>query len=262
MPLHPSEMLDLSGVVDFPPTRVLFRHALETFTRSLEAICFPGGCFLCGQHSPVVPCAECLSACLAPLGPTCSLCGESWRIAEESGCLRCRRFGRPFAFHQGAALWRYEGPVRQIVHAFKYHGHRELLASLGRRMADCARLQLYSLENGHPVVLAVPCGAEGYRRRGYDPSVELASAWAQRKSLRFIRRGLVRRKETMSQSQVSGPRRWRRQAGVFRAKRWAVEGESVLLVDDVLSTGATADACARALRLAGARETRVVALAT
>jgi predicted amidophosphoribosyltransferase len=258
-------------------------------------------CGACGRDEGSPLCPECLVRCRRPSGPTCRRCGNTWpegRHADE-GCGRCRRFGRPFAFETAAALWRYAGPARELVHAFKYRGRGDCLAPLGRRLADEPRLKW--LWAGRPperslaerwlpegrlaerwlpegrlaerwlpegrlaerwLVVPLPARAASRRRRGYDQARLLAEALAARAGLACAPAALVRRRASGPQAGATVGRRKAAVRGVLRARPWLVAGRPVLLVDDVLSTGASADAAARALRLAGARTVRVAVLAT
>ncbi|HTE06814.1 MAG TPA: phosphoribosyltransferase family protein, partial [Planctomycetota bacterium] len=113
-----------------------------------------------------------------------------------------------------------------------------------------------------PLVVPVPARRASRRQRGYDQAVGLADGFARALGLRLDPRALVRRREDGPQAGRSRARRRRQAAGAFRARPARVHGWRVVLVDDVLSTGATADAAARALLAAGARSVRVAVLAT
>ena len=228
---------------------------------SLLDLLLPGRCAACGAACGAALCAECLRRCAAPSGPACERCGERWTRAERAGgCGRCLRFGRPFAFATAAALWRYRGTVRALVHAFKYGGRPDVLAPLGARLARDPRCA--ALAVGRPLVVAVPARAASRRRRGYDQARELAVGFARATGLPFEGGALRRRRQGGPQTGRSRARRRAQAAGAYRARAYRVLGRRVLLVDDVLSTGATADACAQALLEAGASRVDVLVLAT
>jgi ComF family protein len=152
--------------------------------------------------------------------------------------------------------------VRLLVHAFKYRGRQDLLAPLGARLAASARCAALVDGDAAPLVVPVPARRASRRRRGYDQAVGLADGFARTLGLRLDTGALLRRREDGPQAGRSRARRRSQAAGAFRARPSHVHGRRVVLVDDVLSTGATADAAARALRRAGARSVRVVVLAT
>ena len=235
--------------------------------RDLVELAAPPLCAACGRDAGSPLCPGCLARCHAPPGPACRRCGNGWqRDRLDTGvCGRCRRFGRPFAFETAAALWRYAGPARELVQAFKFHGRGDCLAPLGRRLAVEPRLRMLWREGGW-LVVPVPARRASRRGRGYDQAVLLAEALAARARLACEPGALARRspRGRASAPQAGAPLDRRRAAmrGALRARPAVLAGRPVLLVDDVLSTGATADAASRALRLAGAPRVRVLALAT
>lgn len=179
-------------------------------------------------------------------------------MAPATRCPRCARFGRPFAFARAGAMWRYEGSVRLLVHAFKYRGARGVLTGLGQRMA---RVPALLPGRAACVVTCVPLRRLTRWRRGYNQAEELALGFARERSWPLAPDALARRRGGPSQVGAALGRRRSQARAAFRARPELVDGRRVVLVDDVLSTGATADACARALLVAGALRVDVVTLA-
>lgn len=152
--------------------------------------------------------------------------------------------------------------MRRLVHAFKYHGRQDLLAPLGRLLAESPRPAWLAAGRPRPLVVPVPARRASRKRRGYDQAVGLAAAFAAARHLRCDSRALVRRRQTGPQAGRSVHRRLLQAAAAFHARPAHVWGLRIVLIDDVLSTGATADACTRALLLAGATSVSVITLAT
>ena len=158
----------------------------------------------------------------------------------------------------------FEGTAREILHRFKFEDWPELAAPLAGRMT-LAALASSGFVDGRPLVVPVPQRLSRRLRRGYNPAGLLAAHAARALSLPCLRRGLVKIRRTRDQASLTDAAMRRvNVVGAFRASRRGsalVCGRPVILVDDVLTTGATASDCARALCDAGALEVRVLVFA-
>ncbi len=189
--------------------------------------------------------------------PFCPRCGVMF--AGRSGpirlCGRCRREPPPFA--AAYASFAYAGAVRELLHAFKYRGRLRAGRFLGRCLERT--LRRYGRPEEIDLVVPVPLHPKRLRERGFNPVEQLLRRWQEPPVRRDV---LVRDLPGASQT---GLDRTARRALVARAYRVraeeAVRGRRVLLVDDVLTTGATAAACARVLLEAKAAEVQVLAVA-
>jgi len=157
-------------------------------------------------------------------------------------------------FDRCQAIGTYEGALRGIVHALKYEGRRSLARLLARRILS----QCGSVITGADVAVPVPLHASRRRERGFNQATDLARHLGLP-----VTRALRRVRPTTSQTALPAAQRHRNVRGAFAPARWPrrIKGRVVLLVDDVSTTGATLEECARVLKDLGAREVRAVTAA-
>lgn len=218
---------------------------------ALLDLVFPPRCPACGE--PSLPGAD---------GPFCSVCDEAL-LPVPPGCRRCGMPGagdpcgaclaRPPAFDAARAGGLFGGPLADAVHALKYRSRPALAAPLARWLRRRVEVAPGAL------VVSVPLSRGRRRERGYDQASLLADALARAAGAERMRTALRRVRETAPQVGRDREARARNVVGAFTAA--GVAGRDVMLVDDVVTTGATADACARALKDAGARSVSVLSLA-
>jgi ComF family protein len=149
----------------------------------------------------------------------------------------------------------YDGTLREILHAFKYEGRRTLAAPLARLMAEAGRELLATAV----VAVPVPLHRRRERSRGFNQARDLALGLGCP-----IADALTRTRATPSQTDLPAARRHANVRDAFAVgprSRAGIDGRVVVLVDDVSTTGATLEACARALKDAGAREVRALTAA-
>jgi ComF family protein len=181
--------------------------------------------------------------------PRCALPGNG------SSCASCRL--APPAVTRTSAYGLYAGGLRTLHHAFKFAGWDLLAAPLGRRLADLALA--VGITEGADALVGVPSTARRNRERGYDPAMLLADETSRR--LGTPHRALLSRvRDTPPQTTLDAPGRRANVRGAFAASSRSA-GRVVVLVDDVVTTGATLFAAAEALATAGAVEVRALVLA-
>ena len=184
--------------------------------------------------------------------PVCDGCGLPFEFDQGAGvrCAVC--MARPKAFGRARAACLYDEASRDLILRFK-HADRPDLAGLFSLWISRAASPLIDQADA---ILPVPLHPFRLLHRRYNQAAEIARPLARRAGLAYLADSLQRRRDTASQGGRSGSGRRRNVAGAFwvpDAKRTNIKGRQVLLIDDVLTTGATAEACAKALLQAGAR---------
>lgn len=247
------------------------REALADLTRRVlrGALLAEVRCPGCGRVLPaggaegVGLCADCLLAMVPPQGEPCPGCGEfpARTQTEPLLCDRCREKPRPWG--RILAYGPYAGPLKDLILGYKF----EARLDFGRRLQECA---LAAFERGlemHPelsdlgLLVPVPLHPRRLLSRGFNQSRELARLIAARHALPIRQEALERVRRTTPQMELSRQARAENIRGAFSAKRHMLSGKAVLLVDDIITTGATLEECARAMLDAGAARVDVLVLA-
>lgn len=227
------------------------------FARFFDQLIEPRVCAACGGFAPHagVLCTPCRQL-LVPARLACRHC-------DNDSCARCRRRIAPLSSLR--ALFEYRGTAGSLIRRAKFGGDRAALGVLTRAMrrahlrAPTRRRRL----RADLAVVAVPLSRRKRRARGFNQSLLLAEALGERLHAPLVR-ALRRTRDTQAQGQQATlDARRRNVAGAFVQTRAArrLRGRRVLLVDDVVTSGATLRECARVLRRAGAREVLGVVLA-
>jgi ComF family protein len=238
-------------------------HRLFSLGRDLQtgllALLYPAVCGACGRFIPPEQhpfCESCRTAISVDPHPTCPRCASTVgpHVVLEGGCVRCR--DTSFHFDRAFRLGPYDGLLRELVLRMKHSSGEQLAEWIGDLWAACAESRLR--EAKPDLVVPVPLHWQRRWSRGYNQSEVLAHALADRLGMPCRPGWLWRTRATPLQTEQSPAARWDNVRGAFAtAPRPDLKGRTVLLVDDVLTTGATASEAARALRSAGAD--RVVA---
>jgi ComF family protein len=214
--------------------------------RGLLDVLFPPRCAGCGRGSWPF-CAACRGRIAVLTPPGCVRCG----MPAEEELSRCRSCP-PEPLGSARSPFLYDGPVRAALVRFKWSGWRSVADALGLAMAA-------ALDERPDTITWVPLSSSRRASRGYDQARALARSVGRATGLPLASL-LTRVIDTAPQTARGGPERRRAMRGAFRASGRSPPGR-VLLVDDVLTTGATAAECARALLDAGARDVALLTAA-
>ena len=237
---------------------------------SLPTLVFPRHCPACGSaHGPDADlgsdtlCSDCAERSRPITPPFCNCCGEPFdgEIATESfRCSHCA--SREFAFDFAIAGYKADGPAREIIHRFKYGKELHLARVAANMLAEALEDERIASANLPWSLVPVPLHWIRRYRRGFNQAEELCrylhklSGYPVNKALRRIRN---------TPRQVSLNRKARlenlRDAFSLKKNHSSIRGNSILLVDDVFTTGSTAHECARVLKEGGAERVIVVTMA-
>lgn len=149
--------------------------------------------------------------------------------------------------------------ILAVIHALKFSRRERLSAWLARSLAEGLPARALRVEGRAPTLVPIPMDRASLQRRGFNQAERIATALAPLFGVEVERRAIVKVRETAPQSSLGRDERTRNVLGVMEVDaRDAVAGQRVVLVDDLVTTGATAAACAAALWNAGAEDVRVV----
>jgi ComF family protein len=233
-------------------TRPTMVTLLERTSRAALDLLFPPRCALCGSNGSML-CDDCIANLPPADGDRCHRC---WTPLAHGGlCAHCSA-DREISFTAIRAPFVMEEGARSLVHQLKYGG----MSALGEPMGALLAASLEAADAD--LVVPVPLHRGRMRTRGYNQAALLGRRLALIANLPFDAKAASRIRATKPLAR-SMHREERRAivAGAFAARPEGVDGRRVLLVDDVVTTGATLDACARALLAAGAASVRCITFA-
>jgi len=233
-------------------------HFSSCGLRLLKLI-FPPACPLCRRTLPYpchdLFCPDCLTGIISLPSACCPVCALPFVGRDNSShlCGRCTQ--EPPEYDRVFAVGLYEKSLRQAIHQFKFNQRIGLDRSLGMLLDRAVdQNQIFDL------VIPVPLSPLRLRQRGYNQSLLLAREFARLRNIPVAARLLCKIREAQEQHGLSARNRETNLEGAF-ALRQSLSGETVLLVDDVLTTGKTAATCAQILKQGGAGEIYVAVIA-
>lgn len=233
---------------------------MEKWVNMFLDLIFPRRCPVCDEI--VLPkgrliCQGCLEQLELVAEPVCKKCGKEITTAEAEYCYDCAR--TPHSFEHGWALANYTPLMKASIARFKYHNRREyavwygeaLLRRYGRQILRC-----------HPQLwIPVPVHPQKRRKRGFNQAEVLAGALSRCTGIPVRTGALVRKKVTAPQKELTPKERLKNLEQAFLADPDKLKGiRSVILVDDIYTTGSTIEACTRALKKTGVERVYFVSI--
>ncbi len=230
------------------------REAARRFGGECLDLLFPRICPLCGTivtKEEGLICRNCVPKAerLFLREPLCKKCGKQLESEIQEYCFDCT--AHPKLFSQGVSLFAYRDEAKESMMGFKYHNKREYADYYAGQLMDRYGDRLR--QAGAQAVIPVPLHAKKLRDRGYNQAEVLARRLGASLELPVYPKGLIRVQDTAPQKTLQGSQRGKNLYHAFRAGKLPKGLASVILVDDIYTTGATMNACSEALKKAGVR---------
>jgi len=232
------------------------KRQLQRTAEAVTAALYPPRCILCGASTPSLDplCSPCRERLPALAGPRCQRCGKQIADAGLDLCITCGTQRR--LVDQYISLGPYDGPWGTLLRTLKFEREPAIARFLGKMAA--AQVAQHDCASSIDHVTYVPMHRRARRLRGFNQAQILAGAIGRALDLPVVR-VLRKIRATQPQARLSAGERRANLKGAFRALR--CEGEHVLLVDDICTTGSTLEACAQALKQEGTRCVTAVTVA-
>jgi ComF family protein len=228
---------------------------LKSILAGFADIIFPRNCILCRQYHPATAvdplCPPCRHKLPWNIPPFCLRCSRNLTAVSEEGlCPSCR--AHPPDFDEGWSLLNYEGPARDLLRLLKFHNKTSVRRTFARLWHEFTDRHMLRFPDA-AMVIPIPLHPVRLRERGYNQAELLAAGVAGALGLP-LRTGIMERgRHTQRQSDLGAKDRWTNIKGAFTIKNPAgIVGRVIILVDDILTTSATASEAAATLKAAGA----------
>ena len=206
---------------------------------------FPPTCLLCGDAGTAG--RDLCLACFESLPfnfPACPRCALPLPLETDIPCGNCQK--HPPAYDRSLALFRYEEPVRHLIHALKFQARYACARLMGGLLAD----KLVGLEEQPSIIIPVPLHPSRYHERGYNQSLEIARTLSNRLDIPVDYQSCIRLNATQPQTELTAVQRRRNIKNAFTIAK-PLKATRVAILDDVVTTGATVNELAKVLRKAG-----------
>lgn len=219
-------------------------------------------CIICGRRKGVVGATEICPDCYRALPfihpPVCLKCGKPI-LEDQDLCPDCQ--GASHYFEQARSVFEYTSVIQKLIHRYKYRGEVSLCRPFAALMLEF--LQSQDLKWDFEILVPVPLHPRRQKMRGFNQAEKIAVEISREIGKDIIKDQLIRKKDTLTQVNLDKHQRMWNLWDAFEVKQpRAIQGKRILLIDDVYTTGSTADQCSRVLLEAGAVRVYVLALAT
>ncbi len=230
----------------------VWKNGFRIFRNLILELCYPTSCILCGKLDPYGLCETCRSKMPLISEPRCMCCGKQLEEIEMEFCSDC--CNQKHAFFQGRSIWLHTGAVKNSIYKFKYNNHRaysEIYAKLWMEyFADY--IERWEVD----CIIPIPLHKHRERKRGYNQAEILAKALHKEldEGVLYEKELLYRKEETSFQKHLDNKGRKKNLKGVFGIHKKDKYPQTVLLIDDIYTTGATLHEVSKILRQAGVKK--------
>ncbi len=214
---------------------------------------FPRRCPFCDEPIPggaAYVCVRCEKKIRVIREPYCYKCGKPVESGEKEYCRDCRKYGH--VFERGRALLLYSGEVKASIYRFKYAGRKEYAKAYAALVMQ--ELSDYFREVDANAIVPVPLHKKRYQKRGYNQAELLAREIGRYTSLPVLPQLVTRTRDTLPQKQLDRGGRQNNLKKAFKINGNDVKLNTIILIDDIYTTGSTMDAIAQVLRDAGVKQ--------
>ena len=234
-------------------SRIPWSYRLYRLTWSALDLMFPPVCGGCGKTGSRW-CSDCQSRVPRINRPYCEICGIPTRKGADI-CERCK--ANPPAYRKMRSWAVFDSPVQNALHTLKYRRNISLGDSIALSMMDFMQSLAWEID----MLVPAPLGGERFRERGYNQVALVARPLAYEMEWEYAPEALQKVRETRSQVGLTVLERRENVSKAYQADRGRVNRKTVLLMDDVSTTGSTISSCTEALLAAGAREVYALTMA-
>ncbi len=218
-----------------------------SLVESLIRIIAPSSCVVCQSEGSLL-CGDCMSSHIPSRKPACFWCNSLTKHGET-----CKQCSRKTSLNGALIPFRYDSVIRELIYALKYDGNREVAQLFGIYLSKAVR------SNKFDMVSFVPTTGATQRKRGYNQAQLLAKEVSRTTHLPLT--NTLLRKQHIDQIGLNRAQRLRSVKNNFIPTSHRLDGKRILLVDDVITTGATIDECAATLKKWGAKQVWALAIA-
>lgn len=237
---------------------------LKKILSGLVDIIYPPRCLVCHEKLKIdsfykVACLQCWSKIKRNSPPFCRRCGRHLENPSRDICALCQ--DKNYYFERAFSACIYEGVLKELIHQFKYSDKEYLGNILSELLIDFIKQYNIAVE-AFDYLVPVPLHKRKLREREFNQAEILAKFLAYRFNLKLLKDGLLRIRDTATQTELKENERLKNVKGCFRANpEVELKGKNILLIDDLLTTGATCSEAAFALKKAGCNQVVVLTLA-